>query len=71
MSRENEPAVQLEAMIDKYSLAKVCDMLAGICGEKKASHIEEKWQAYPLAERWEHASSRFRVLAATLRAKRL
>jgi hypothetical protein len=70
MSRENEPAVQLEAMIDKYSLAKVCDMLAGICGEK-ASHIEENWQDYPLAKRWDHASSRFRVLAATFRAKRL
>lgn len=70
MSRENEPAYQIEAMIDKYSLAKVCEMVAGICGAK-ASHIEENWQDRGLAKQWQNASNSMQRQANQFRKKRL
>jgi hypothetical protein len=70
MTRENEPAVIIEKIIDGTSLAKVCDMLAGICGEK-ASHIEENWQDTPLANRWQRASNRLHTLSEAFRKSKL
>lgn len=68
--RESEPAFELEAMIDRYSLAKVCDMLAGICGEK-ADHIQTNWQDGPLARRWQTASNRLHTLSGVFGRKSL
>lgn len=70
MARESEPAYILEQIIDGNSLAKVCDMLAGICGQK-AAHIEENWQDGPLAKKWDRASGNLRTLAAKFRKSRL
>lgn len=68
--RESEPAYQLEEMIDRHSLAKVLDMLAGVCGQK-ASHIEENWQDYKLAKTWDRAANRLHTLSEAFRKVRL
>ena len=70
MARENEPAYIIEQFIDKYSLAKVCDMLAGICGEK-ANHIYENWQDEPLGRKWDRAGEQLHNLATKFRGRNL
>lgn len=66
MSREKEPAFIIETIIDGHSVAKVLDMMAGICGQK-AEHIRENWQDEPLARRWDRASKRLHTASIAFR----
>ena len=46
---------RLEAMIDKYGMAKVIAMLSEICGGK-AEHVAVNWQDTRLAKDWSKAA---------------
>jgi hypothetical protein len=70
MAREDDLDYKLEKLVDATSLAKVCDMLSGISGQK-AEHIRENWQDAPLARKWDAASTRLHKLASDFRKRNL
>ena len=49
--QERQVTEQLEAIVDKASLAEVVRLLSVICHEK-AAHIEGTWQDNKLANSW-------------------
>jgi hypothetical protein len=58
--KELEP--QLEALVDKYSLATVLGTLSFVCSAK-AMHIESNWQDGALAHKWDEAALNIDVIA--------
>ena len=70
MARSDDLDYKLEQIIDATSVAKVLDMMSGICGQK-ADHIQSNWQDAPLARKWQRASDRLHKLSGEFRNKNL
>lgn len=48
----NDVVDELEALVDKYTLATVLDVLAEVASAK-ADHVETNWQDSQLAKAWD------------------
>lgn len=53
---------ELERIIDRTTLAQVCEALARI-SHAKAEHVRSNWQDNALARCWERAAGRLMTLA--------
>ena len=65
-----EAADALEAMVDRYGLARTLEVLGDVC-MGKASHVEETWQDYGLARAWGLAGSYMYTVSGSKRVNAL
>jgi hypothetical protein len=62
---ETHVSLELEALVDKYSLAQIVDALAEVAFAK-AEHLQANWQDKSTAKVWERAGSRLRNAGANI-----
>lgn len=69
MERQN-PAWEMEQLIDVYGLSKVVEALAQVC-DLKEEHIRTNWQDYGLANEYGGISGKLFELTGYIESKRL
>ena len=58
---------ELEQIIDKIGIPKICFLIADVCNEK-ADHVRSNWQDNNISKIWEHDANMFNNLANRLNA---
>ena len=57
---------ELEALVDRFSLANVLEALVTICHEK-ADHVQDNWQDVALARDWDNDGRKIDRIISTIR----